>query len=143
MGNLFKSYVNKYLLTEIYSRYNRGGFLIGDVVHLKADFNSDPKFKEVPEPVRNQFIELANVYKDCFLRVMEIRTHDALPNAPYRGDQPIDMIDVKFDIGGGVLYGGPFTLPTSIFEVDENMLNGMYPKVPEHFIQDMPDGKPV
>lgn len=52
MGNRFKATVNKYLLNEM-SRWNRGGFHIGDFVHLKPDFKSHQEFKDQPEPVKD------------------------------------------------------------------------------------------
>jgi hypothetical protein len=52
------------------------------------------------------------------------------------------MVDVMFDIGIGTLHGGPFMVPTSILEVNEDQLDGRMPKVPEHFYRAEPSVKP-
>ena len=139
MGTTFRKAVNDILVTEVFSRASRGGFLVGDVVLLKKDFKSKPEYKALPEPVRTEFEAMSSSpdYNDKYLRVIGI-----MPSHPPVNNVAGDTVNVNgahikvmYELSPGLYNNVPFVLPPEIFDMEEYSATGyMSPKVPESLI---------
>lgn len=139
MGKSFSKSVNDILINEVYSRYAKGGFLIGDVILLNKDFRSNPRYKALPEQVKKGFEDLlANpTFSDKYLRVVSIKSPIGsagpviAPQGQYESLNGAEL-EVAFEIAPGLLDTHRFVLPPDIFNLEPNFASGFKtPPVPD------------
>lgn len=103
------------LLETAISRYNRGGFLVGDYVKFIKKYKSDKNFKALQDVQKDAIEELIK----CGLNIRVIAVDDFMPaRFPGNPDTSNGLVSIKIaaDQGGGrQLYS--VTVPPSILEI--------------------------
>lgn len=93
------------LLENTLTRYQRGGFLVGDYIKFADDYKSKPCFKDLTDQIKAAIADVVDLSKDMNLRVVLIK-NDCPSRAPgnennTNGDV---VIDIGLDYGGGRFY---------------------------------------
>lgn len=147
MGKHFKQEVNEFLISEVYNRFARGGFIIGDAVVLKKGFEKMPEFKALPENIKAAFLKMAQSsdYADKYMRVTNLMPVNPPVNSVAGANASINGVDleVTYEMVPGLLNNVPFVLPSAIFELEAQSADGYStPKVPDSLIyKGQGDGK--
>ena len=87
------------LLENYMRRYERGGFLVGDVFKFNDDFKSNDGYKQLGQNVKDQIEDLIN--SGLHVRVVGIK--DTSPQRYTANDNGslLPVLDVAVDTGGG------------------------------------------
>lgn len=118
-----------------FNRYQGGGFLTGDVIKLKQDWESSDWAKKAPEQMVSKIRELAG--SDLTLRVSAVKALRPAVNSSV--DQALGVddfhLDVTQELAPGYYNGNYVTLPQELVELDDDVdLN--LPDVPDSLKRD-------
>lgn len=136
MGKSFRKNLNEILVSEVFSRYSRGGFLVGDVLVLKPEYQKIPSFKALPDNIKAAFGALASSpdYADKYLRVINVMPCNPPVNTVAGANANVNgsNLEVMFELSPGLYNNIPFVLPSDLFTQEEYSATGyMSPKVPD------------
>lgn len=146
MGKTFRKNLNEILVSEVFSRYSRGGFLTGDVLVLKPGYEKMPSFKALPDQIKTAFTTMASSpdYVDKYLRVMNTMPVNPPVNTVTGANASTigSNLEVMFELSPGMYNNVPFVLPSDIFTHEEYSATGyMSPKVADSLKYKFGDGK--
>lgn len=102
------------LLENTLTRYQRGGFLVGDYIKFADDYKSKPCFKDLTNQIKSAIADVVDLSKDMNLRVVLIK-NDVPSRAPGNENNTNGnvVIDVGLDYGGGRFYN-VLTVPADL-----------------------------
>ena len=87
------------LLENYMRRYERGGFLVGDVFKFNDDFKSNDGYKQLGQNVKDQIEDLIN--SGLHVRVVGIKDTNPQRYTANDNGSLLPVLDVAVDTGGG------------------------------------------
>jgi hypothetical protein len=102
------------LLENTLTRYQRGGFLVGDYIKFADDYKSKPCYKDLTAQIKDAVAEVVELSKNMNLRVVSIKNEypSRAPGNEFNTNG-IVVIDVGLDYGGGRFYN-VVTVPSDV-----------------------------
>lgn len=102
------------LVENTLTRYQRGGFLVGDYIKFADDYKSKSCFKDLTDQIKSAVAEVVNLSKDMNLRVVSIKNNcpSRAPGNEFNTNGEV-VIDVGLDYGGGRFYN-VVTVPSDL-----------------------------
>jgi hypothetical protein len=113
-----------------FNRYQGGGFLTGDVIKLKQDWESSEWAKKAPEQMVSKIKELAG--SDLVLRVSAVKALRPSVNSDVNQASGVDdfHLDVTQELAPGFYNGNYVTLPQELVELEDDVTLNL-PEVPD------------
>lgn len=104
------------LLENTLSRYQQGGFLVGDYIKFADNYKSLEQFKKLPDEMKHAVDETAKLSDNMNLRVTAIKPKypSRAPGNEFNQNGQV-VIDVGLDYGGGRFYS-VVTVPTDLLK---------------------------
>ena len=113
-----------------FNRYQGGGFLTGDVIKLKQDWESSDWAKKAPEQMVSRIKELAG--SDLTLRVSAVKALRPSVNSDVNQASGVDdfHLDVAQETAPGFYNGNYVTLPQELVELKDDVTLNL-PDIPD------------
>lgn len=102
------------LLENTLTRYQRGGFLVGDYIKFADDYKSKSCYKDLTAQIKDAVAEVVELSKNMNLRVVSIKNEypSRAPGNEFNTNGTV-VIDVGLDYGGGRFYN-VVTVPSDV-----------------------------
>ena len=114
-----------------FTRFQGGGFLTGDVIQFKSDWNSCDWCKSAPQQTIDKIKELAD--SDLILRVSTVKPIRPSVNSDIDQAAGVDgfFVDITQETAPGRYSGHFITVPSEIIEFDTSGNNERLPDIPD------------
>lgn len=114
-----------------FNRFQGGGFLTGDVINFKSDWNAHEWCKSAPQQTVDKIKELAD--SDLILRVSSVKAVRPSVNSDIDQAHGVDnfFVDLAQEIAPGRYNGHFITVPQDIIEFDTTGNNERLPDIPD------------
>lgn len=111
------------LLENTLTRFQRGGYLVGDYIKFADKYKSAESYKELTPQVKAALEDVITLCKDMNLRVVNVKNKypSAAPGNENNTNGQV-FIDVGLDYGGGRFYN-VVTVPADLLEVIDYGIN--------------------
>ena len=121
------------LFESNFNRFQGGGYLTGDVIKLKQDWESSDWAKKAPEQMVSKIRELAG--SDKVLRVSAVKALRPAVNSSVDQAMQVDdfHLDITQELAPGYYDGNYVTLPQELVELDGDPTR---PDIPDSFKRD-------